>query len=97
MKSGMKVQLNEFGETQVIGEIKDNKFTEIWGIGYHGGHIMKPSGKLLKDILSACTKKDAESSYQQAAQSYLDHKERLACIRFMQERINKDQLCELDT
>ena len=92
MKSGMIVELPDLGEVQVIGEAKYNKFKEVWGIGIAktSKTIMKPSGKLLDQILKACKKKDAESNYDQAAQVYLDSSERLDCIKFMAERIKKE-------
>lgn len=97
MKSGMKIQLPEFGETQVIGELKDGKFVNVWGIGAQGVHIMNPKGDLLKDILKACRKADNSNILAQAKLIQSDLENRLDWIREAQEKINKETLCELDT
>lgn len=91
MKSGMKVQLDEFGETQVIGELKDHKFTSIWGIAYQGGYKMKPEGKLLRDVLDACQRADIiESSVSVLDENDLQN--RLDWIKEASEKINKESL-----
>ena len=92
MKSVMKVQLPEFGEAQVIGDIKDGVFTEVWGIGYQGGHAMNPTGKLLKDIMKACKKADNMNIIAQAKLIQSDLNNRLDWIKEAAEKVNKEAM-----
>ena len=86
----MKVQLSEFGEIQVIGDTRDGVFNDIWGIGYQGGHVMNPTGKLLKDIMRACKKSDNANILQQAKLIQSDLENRLDWIKEAAEKINKE-------
>jgi len=88
----MIVELPELGEVQVIGEIKFNQFKEIWGIGISktGKTIMKPTGKLLASIKRACKKKSKQSPIPDSKVIFLDGNERLECIKFMAEQIQKE-------
>lgn len=94
MRSGMIVTLPELGEVQVIGDVVKGVFVDIWGIGISKTHktIMKPSGKLRMDIMTACKRKDLESSYEQAKQVYLDSAERLEFIAEIAKKIEQESL-----
>ena len=93
MRSGMIVTLHELGEVQVIGDIVQGVFVDIWGIGISKTHktIMRPSGKLLADIMKACNKKDLENTYERAKIEYLDSVSRLDFIKEVQEKINSEE------
>ena len=95
MKSGMKVELNGLGEAQVIGEVKDGKFIEVWGIGLSASRetITDINPELLKDVLEACQKSHNNNILTKADTLQSSIKHRLDWIAEAQDKINKEVTC----
>lgn len=95
MKSGMKVELNGLGEAQVIGEVKDGKFVEVWGIGLSasGRAITNIDPELLKDVLEACQKAHNNNILSKAKMIQSDDRPCLDLIAEAQDKINKEVTC----
>lgn len=92
MKSGMIVDLEGYGKTQVIGEIKDGKFIDVWGIGSPNIVKMSPKGELLNQVLKACRDSDNSNIIAQAKLMQSDLENRLELITEAAEKIKGENI-----